>query len=76
MLEILQQTRLLVFAFTSFLNQDRLGVEISYCFKKIYIYSSAMLKEFNLMYTLFTKTDLETREFAVIFFSIDTYFIV
>ena len=40
-LEILQHTRLFscfflpVFAFFSFLNKDRLGIEISYCFEKI-----------------------------------------
>ena len=39
-LEILQHTRLLsffspVFAFFSFLNKDRLGIEISYCFEKL-----------------------------------------
>ena len=39
-LEILQHVRLLaffspVFAFISFLNKDRLGIEISYCFEKI-----------------------------------------
>ena len=38
-LEILQHTRLFffspAFAFFSFLNKDRLGIEISYCFEKI-----------------------------------------
>ena len=39
-LEILQHTCYLVFfapvfAFFSFLNKDRLGIEISYCFEKI-----------------------------------------
>ena len=40
-LEILKHTRLLrffflpVFAFFSFLNKDRLGIEIYYCFEKI-----------------------------------------
>lgn len=40
-LEILQHTRLLsfffspVFAFFSFLNKDRLGIEVSYCLEQI-----------------------------------------
>ena len=64
-LEILQHTRLLgllfstVFAFMSFLNKNRLGIDISYCFEKKDNLFFVMAKIFNLMYTRCTKTDLE-----------------
>ena len=59
-LEVLQHIYFFspVFAFFSFLNKDRLGIEISYCFETINTFSE-MAKEFNLMNTRFTKTDLE-----------------
>ena len=42
MLEILQHTHCFLseFAFISFLNKDRIGIEISYCFERINIFFS------------------------------------
>ena len=69
-LEILQHTCSLgfsiVFAFMRFFNKDRLVIDISDCFEEI-LFILKWRKEFNLMHTRCTKTELVNLIFNSIF---------